>query len=272
MSTRSATTPLQLIATLVGALILGGCHPHWQFTEAGGDRGVSVAAAADLKFALDEMLPVFQKKNPGIRITVAYSSSGNFYSQLINQAPFDLFLSADLSYPKKLSQQGLTIPGMEFTYAVGRIVIWVPSGSRIDVEKLEINALKDPSVTHIAIANPEHAPYGRAAEAALRSTGVYESVKQKLVFGENVGQTLQFVQSGNAEIGVIALALAMSPALREKGRFWEVPMGEYPRLEQGGVILKWAKDVEAARKFRTFLIGREGQSILEKFGFSEPRV
>jgi len=87
-----------------------------------------------------------------------------------------------------------------------------------------------------------------------------------------VGQTLQFVQSGNAEIGVIALALAMSPALREKGRFWEVPMEEYPRLEQGGVILKWAKDVEAARKFRTFLIGREGQSILEKFGFSEPRV
>jgi molybdate transport system substrate-binding protein len=249
---------------------LAGCRtesPTARQTEP-SPREVSVAAAADLKFALDEISQEFGKQHKDVRIHVTYGSSGNFYSQLVNQAPFDVFLSADVEYPRELAQLGFTLPESEFTYAIGRIVVWVPTGSPLDVGKLHMNALKDSGVTHVAIANPQHAPYGRAAEAAMRSLGVYDSVKPKLVFGENVAQTLQFVQSGNAQIGIVALSLAVSPAAREQGRFWEVPRDSYPQLEQGGVILKWAKNVDAARMFRTFLTNPEGRSILKKYGFS----
>ena len=252
--------------SLVSVLLIGlaGCR-----TEIGPSvQEVSVAAAADLKFALDEISREFENQHKDVRIQITYGSSGNFYSQLANQAPFDVFLSADVEYPRKLSQQGFTLDDSDFTYAVGRIVVWVPARSPINVEKLRMNALQEPNVNHIAIANPQHAPYGRAAEAAMRSLSVYELVKQKLVFGENVAQTLQFVQSGNAAIGIVALSLALSPTVREQGRYWEVPLDSYPRSEQGGVILKWAKNVDAARVFRAFLTSPEGRSILKKYGFS----
>lgn len=233
-------------------------------------REVSVAAASDLKFALDEIVKEFSKENRGIHVNVSYGSSGNFYSQLANQAPFDIFLSADLEYPRKLSQQGLILPDSEFTYAEGRIVVWVPSSSPIEVEKLEMNALRHPSVAHIAIANPQHAPYGRAAEAALRSQGLYESIKAKLVLGENIAQTLQFVQSGNAQIGIVAHSLAVAPSVRGKGKFWEIPADKHSRIDQGGVILKWAKDAEAARKFCAYLNGPAGRVTLKKYGLALP--
>ena len=154
-------------------VILSGCRSESITPQAAPPaRDVSVAAASDLKFALDDIVQQFEKEDKGIRVNVAYGSSGNFYSQLANQAPFDMFLSADLEYPRKLSQQGLTLPGSEFTYAVGRIVVWAPASSPIDVEKLQMSALKHPTVRHIAIANPKHAPYGRAAEAAMRSMRV----------------------------------------------------------------------------------------------------
>jgi molybdate transport system substrate-binding protein len=262
---------LRLFPVAVTLAVLLGCRSGSPIAQTEPlAREVSVAAAADLKFALDEIVWEFGKQNKGVRINVTYGSSGNFYSQIANQAPFDMFLSADLDYPRKLSQQGLTLPDSEFAYAVGRIVLWVPAGSPIEVEKLQMSALQHSSVTHIAIANPQHAPYGRAAEAAMRSLGVYESVKAKLVFGENVAQTLQFVQSGNAEIGIVALSLAVAPTVRGKGQFWEVPFDSYPRMEQGGVVLKWAKDAGAARMFRAFLMGSTGRSILKKYGFFSP--
>lgn len=235
-----------------------------------GRRRVSIAAAADLKFALDQVVADFAKLHPGIRVDVTYGSSGNFYAQLQNQAPFDLFLSADMEYPARLIREGLTLPGTEFTYAVGRLAVWVPADSAIDPRKLGIHALQDPAVIHIAIANPQHAPYGRAAEAAMRSLGVYESIRQKLIRGENVAQTLQFVQSGNAQIGIVALSLAISPSVRAQGRYWEVPLESYPRMEQGGVILKWTKEAGAARSFRAYLTGLEGRSTLKSFGFTLP--
>ncbi len=257
-----------MLAVAVILSVLAGCRSERPTAQSGAaNREVSVAAAADLKFALDEISREFGKQNQGIRVNVTYGSSGNFYSQLQNQAPFDLFLSADVEYPRKLAEQGLSLPGTEFSYAVGRLAVWVPAASPIEIQKLGIDALKHPSVTHIALANPQHAPYGRAAEAALRSLGVYDAVKSKLVLGENVAQALQFVQSGNAEIGVVALSLAISPAVRDQGRFWEVPLGSYPRMDQGGVILKWAKDAEAARLFRGFLTKPEGRSIFKKYGF-----
>jgi molybdate transport system substrate-binding protein len=233
-------------------------------------RELLVAAASDLKFAMDEMVQEFQKEHPETTVKVTYGSSGNFYSQLSNQAPFDIFFSADVGYPRKLSEQGLTSPGTEFLYAVGYIVVWVPKSSPIDVEQLKIDAVRHESVRHIAIANPKHAPYGKAAEAALRSLGVYEAVQQKLVLGENISQTLQFVQSGNAEIGVVALSLALAPGLKGQGRYWQVPLDAYPRLEQGGVILKWAKNPEAAERFRSFATGSKGRSLLRRYGFYLP--
>ena len=250
--------------------LFAACRSESQAPRTVAVREVSVAAAADLKFVLDEISRGFGKKNRDIRAKVTFGSSGNFYSQLQNQAPFDLFLSADMEYPRKLAQQGLHLSGTEFSYAVGRLAVWVPVSSPIEVQKLEINSLMNPGVRHISIANPQHAPYGRAAEAAMRSLGVYDAVKGKLVFGENVSQALQFVQTGNAEIGIVALSLAISPEVRDQGRYWEVPLDSYPRMEQGGVILKWAKDTEAARTFRAFLTGPEGRSIFKRYGFTLP--
>jgi len=225
-----------------------------------------IAAAADLRFALDEVLKTFREQHAGWQIEPSYGASGVFYSQLVNQAPFDLFLSADIQYPKKLAEQQLTVPGSEFTYGVGHIVLWTGASTGIDVEHLGIDALKQPAVHHIAIANPAHAPYGRAAEAALRSLGVYDSVKDKIVMGENISQTFQLAQSGAAEVGIVALSLVKGSKV--SGSYWEVSPDKYPRIEQGGVILKWSKDVDGAQTFRAFLLSPEGRAILKRYGFS----
>jgi molybdate transport system substrate-binding protein len=259
-----------LAFTVRGFLTHADSQPVGQEVSKKSPIELLVAAASDLKFALDEMLQEFQKEQPQTTVKVTYGSSGNFYSQLSNQAPFDIFFSADIGYPRKLSKQSLTSPGTEFLYAVGYIVVWVPKSSPIDVEHLKIDALRHESVHHIAIANPKHAPYGKAAEAALRSLGIYDAVQQKLVLGENISQTFQFVQSGNAEIGIVALSLALAPGVKDQGRYWQVPLDAYPRLEQGGVILKWAKNPEAAQRFRSFVTGSKGRSLLRRYGFYLP--
>jgi molybdate transport system substrate-binding protein len=231
---------------------------------------IFVAAASDLKFAMEEMIQEFHKDHPEIIVKVTYGSSGNFYSQLSNQAPFDLFFSADIGYPRKLSEQGLILPGTEFLYGVGQLVLWVPKSSLIDVERLQLEAVRQKSVHHIALANPKHAPYGKAAEAALRSAGLWEAVQPIVVLGENVSQALQFIQSGNAEIGIVALSLALAPGIKDQGRYWQIPLDTYPRLEQGGVILKWTKAPEAAQRLRGFVTGSKGRSVLKRFGFYLP--
>jgi molybdate transport system substrate-binding protein len=187
---------------------------------------------------------------------------------LVNHAPFDLYLSADVQYPRKLSEQGLILPGSEFTYADGRIVLWTANASGVDVGRLGMGALRQPTVRHIAIANPAHAPYGRAAEAALRSLGLYDAVQAKLVMGENISQTFQMAQSGAAEVGIVALSLAIAPAAAGQGRYWEVPRDAYPRIQQGGAIMKWTKNPAAAQDFRAFLLSPEGRAILKRYGFS----
>src|SRR5262249_45950342 len=152
-----------------------------------------------------------------------------------------------------------------FLYAVGHLVVWVPKDSAVDLEGKGTKALLDDRVRKIAIANPNHAPYGRAAEAALKKLGVYEKVKGKIVNGENVAQAAQFVEAGWADAGVIALSLALSPAMQNKGRYWEVPQDAFPRLEQGGVILSWAQDRKAAETLRDFLSGEKGKAVLKRF-------
>lgn len=228
-----------------------------------------IAAAADLRYALDDLVKAFRQRHGGVRIEPAYGSSGMFYAQLTNHAPFDLYLSADVQYPRKLSEQGLIVPGSEFTYGDGRIVLWTGNTSGVDVVRRGVDALRQPAVRHIAIANPAHAPYGRAAEAALRSLGIYDAVKDKLVLGENISQTFQMAQSGAAQVGIVALSLALAPEASGQGQCWEVPRDAYPRIRQGGAILKWTTSPEAAQAFRVFLLAPEGRAILKRYGFSE---
>jgi molybdate transport system substrate-binding protein len=231
---------------------------------------LTLAAASDLRYALEEVVASFRRAHPGVDVSVSYGSSGNFYSQLLNGAPFDLFLSADIAYPRQLADRGLVVSGSLFGYARGRLVVWVPATSGLDVETLGLKALEVDSIRHVAIANPEHAPYGRAAESAMRSAGVLERVGPKLVLGENISQTLQFVQSGSADVGIVALSLALAPPVVGAGRYWIVPSEAHPPIEQGGAIMRTTTNPAGAEAFRRFLTGGEALAILQRFGFEAP--
>ena len=224
---------------------------------------ITIAAAADLNFAMPEIARQFGAARPAIELEIAYGSSGNFFAQISQRAPFDVFLSADVEYPRKLASAGVATGTPVFTYAVGRLVVWVPAASPLD----PATALREPSLKHLAIANPQHAPYGRAAQAALRTLGLYPGLEPKLVLGENIAQTLQFVESGAADAGIVAMSLAQAPPMRARGRYWEIPLDAYPRMEQGGIILK---DSQPARDFRAFLLSAGGRRILRQYGFFVP--
>jgi molybdate transport system substrate-binding protein len=230
-------------------------------------RPILIAAASDLKFALEDVLVACGRAD-GVRVT--YGSSGQLCAQIENGAPFDLFLSADMRYPRRLVASGAARPQSLFAYALGRIVVWVPAASALDIGTRGIGALVDPGVRRIAIANPAHAPYGQAAVAALRSLRVYDQVADRLVLGENVAQAAQFVESGAADAGIIALSLALAPPLRAKGRYWEVPADAFPRLEQGGVILKAAGDAAQTQALCDLLRSPRGRAILQRYGFISP--
>jgi len=201
-----------------------------------------------------------------VDLQIAYGSSGNFYAQIRNQAPFDIFLSADVEYPRKLVEEGIGARDSLFVYAMGRIVVWVPAASPLD----PATALRAASVRHVAIANPEHAPYGRAAAAAMKSMGVYDGVAGKLVLGENVAQALEFVQSGAAEVGIVPLSLAVAPPVRSQGRYWEVPLDAYPAIEQGGAILTRARHSRLALDLRNYIAGPAARDRLKQYGFFPP--
>jgi len=226
---------------------------------------LTVAAAADLQSAMQELTARFQKET-GTAVRVAYGSSGNFYQQLLNGAPFDLFFSANLDYPKKLEAAGLTEPGSFYRYANGKIVIWVEKDSTIDLRG-GLKTLLNPGIKKIAIANPEHAPYGQAAVAALKQEGIYDQVSARFVTGENISQTASFVASGAADVGIIALSLALSSDLRDKGRYVAIPADDYPPIEQACVIMRSSKAKAAAQKFLDFLRGSEAQKLLRSYGF-----
>ena len=251
--------PSKLILVLLAALFAGS------YARA---QAVNVAAAADLKFAMAELAAQFEKAS-GAKLDVTYGSSGNFLTQIENGAPFDLFFSADSEYPKKLEAAGLAEPGTLREYAVGRIVIWTPSDSEINAAIVGWKRLLAQRVKKIAIANPEHAPYGRAAVAAIKKAGIYEQVKDKLIYGENISQAAEFVQSGNAQAGIVALSLALSPAMKNGNR-WEIPADSYPPIKQAVIVLKASKNKDASRRFLEFVGGPQGREILQRFGFSVP--
>jgi len=229
---------------------------------------ITVAAAADLTFVFKDIGARF-KKETGNTIKISYGSSGNFFSQIQNGAPYDMFFSADVLYPKKLEEAGLIEPGTLYDYATGKLVIWVPTKSKLDLSK-GLKVLLDPTISKIAIANPKHAPYGAAAVAVLQHEGIYDQVKGKLVMGENISQTAQFVQSGNADVGLLALSLAVAPAMKESGRYVEIPSDDYPPIVQAVVILKSAKNKKTAKQFLKFLKSDEIVALMRSYGFVLP--
>jgi molybdate transport system substrate-binding protein len=227
-----------------------------------------VAAAADLQFVFHEVSARFQKET-GHKVEFTFGSSGNFYSQIQNGAPFDMFFSADVDYPAKLEAAGLVEPGTLSRYATGRIALWVRKGSPIDVNH-GLQTLTDARVRKISIANPEHAPYGRAAVAALRHEKVYDKVRDRLVLGENISQAAQFVESGNADIGILALSLALAPPLKSEGMYYEIPTSFYPAIDQAFVILKSSKQKDIARQFLSFLKRPEIVEFMRSNGLTVP--
>jgi molybdate transport system substrate-binding protein len=230
---------------------------------------ITVAAAADMSTALPELVSAYSKKT-GHTVKLSFGASGNLTNQIRNGAPFDAFLSADEGFPQQLIDEGLAQGNTLYRYAVGRLVMWVPNDSPLDLPKLGINALLDPTVKKIAIANPTTAPYGRAAAGALRHFGIYDQVSPKFVIGENISQAAQFVESGNAQAGLLALSHALAPAMKSKGRYWTVPLDAYPTLNQAAVVISKSKQQSTAREFLEYMRSPEATSLLSSYGFSLP--
>jgi molybdate transport system substrate-binding protein len=256
---------MQIIKSLKVRLLVFFCLYVFGY-NAHAEGNITIAAAADLKFALDEIVVSFKRIHSDARIETIYGSSGQFSTQIRQGAPYDLYFSADISYPRALESEGYAASRAK-PYAVGRIVLW---GSSLDIGKMTLADLADPSIRKIAIANPRHAPYGKRAEEALRTAGVWEKVESKLVYGENVSQTAQFVQSGNAQVGIIALSLALSPELAKQGSFVLIPDSLHQPLEQGYIITRRAAANPLAHEFARYIAGKEARTIMRRYGFALP--
>jgi molybdate transport system substrate-binding protein len=254
---------LSVIAWLV--LVSGASVPR---AEA-ADREINVAAAADLSSALQEVAADYEKRT-GVVVKLSFGASGALTQQIQNGAPFDVFLSADMDYPRQLIAGGQAEGATLYRYAVGRLVLWVPSDSPLDVEHKGMDVLLDPSVKKISIGNPQHAPYGRAAVAALKHYGLYEKVTDRLVLGENISQAAQFVESGNAQVGFVALAHAIAPTMQGKGKYCLVPAEAYPPLDQGVVAISHSTHQKDAAAFLEYVKSTEVAAVLRRYGFSLP--
>jgi molybdate transport system substrate-binding protein len=227
---------------------------------------ITVAAASDLKFAMDDIVATFKKGHPGTEVDVVYGSSGNFNTQIQQGAPYDLFFSADIGFPRELAKNGLAASEVK-PYAVGRIVLW---SATLDASKMTLQNLADPKITKIAIANPKHAPYGKRAEEALRASGLWEKVEPKLVFGETIVQATQFVQTGNAQAGIIALSLVTNPELAKKGGYWLIPDTLHEPLEQGFIVTKHGEGSSLAKSFADYMNTVPVRAVMTKYGFVLP--
>jgi molybdate transport system substrate-binding protein len=266
MKHSSISTKILFSLGLIALLLVGTCSTPAAESAA---REINVAAAADLSAALQEVADTYEKQT-GVTVKLSFGASGALTQQIQNGAPFDVFFSADMDYPKQLVSDGHADGASLYRYAVGRLVLWVPSDSPLDVEHKGINVLFDPTVKKIAMANPQHAPYGRAAAAALKHYGLYEKVSDRLVLGENISQAAQFVESGNAQVGFVALAHAVAPAMQGKGKYWMVPAEAYPPLDQGVVLIAHSPHSEDARAFLDYVKTTEVAAMLRRYGFSLP--
>ncbi len=231
---------------------------------------LAIAAAGDLRGTLEEVKGAFVARHPSKRIDLSFGASGSLTAQIQQGAPFDVFLSADAGFPEQLRQAGLASPEGPFPYARGFLTLWVRRDLGLDTEHMGLRVLLDTRIKRIALANPKVAPYGRAAEAALKQAGIQEALQPRFVFGDNIAQAAQFLQAGAAEAGLISQSQARHPALKSAGTTWKVPEDLAPPLRQSGVILAHCAAPALARAFRDFLIGAEGQAILSRHGFGQP--
>ena len=232
---------------------------------------ILVAAASSMNYPIREIVAEFERET-GHTVALQIGSSGNFYGQISNGAPYDLLLSADRDYAARLETDGVIEPGSLEVYAVGRLVLWVRDDSELRSEIRDMDSLLDTRVRWIAIANPRLAPYGEAAVAAMQHYGVYDQVRSKIVQGDNIAQAAQFASLGAADVGVLALSLARGEAM-DDGFFWQIPDDTHLPIEQAMVILRQARDaghLGAARQFRDMVRGPVGRTILERYGFSVP--
>jgi len=245
-------------------ILISGFSPPVQAGE-----NILIAAASNLRFAMHGICQGFQEENLSIQTKVSYGSSGNFFAQIKQGAPFDIFFSADSTYPELLEEEGLTAEGTQKVYAVGKIVLWFSKESKVNPDKGML-IITSSDVKKLAIANPRHAPYGRATEESLRYYGLWEKVKGKLIYGENVSQTAQFVHTGAADAGIVALSLALSPKMLHEGKYRVIPHESHDDIEQVYVVLKKGKGKESIKKFLDFFHGEKGSQILSRYGFVIP--
>jgi molybdate transport system substrate-binding protein len=229
---------------------------------------LAIAAAANLKAAMDVLKPAFEAKHPGVTLQVSLGASGSFAAQIQQGAPYDLFLAADAEFPGRLAAAGLAT-GDGFPYATGRLMLWIRKDAGLDPAKDGLKVLLSPAVKRISIGNPALAPFGRSAEAALKAAGLYEAVKAKLVFGENITQAAQYLQTGAAEAGFISSPQVLAPALGG-GLAWAVPQALYPVQKQCGVLLKRSPQPALAAAFKAYLLSAEAQAVLAKLGYGAP--
>lgn len=256
----TVTRLTSIISVLLVAALLFACHS----TPPGTERSeLTVAAAADLTPAFEEIGREFQTTT-ATRVTFSFGSTGMLTQQIENGAPMDLLAAANVDYINRLERKGLIIPDTKAIYARGRITLWLPKESNLHVDKIEDLTL--PEVKRIAIANPEHAPYGKAALEALQKTGIWESIKSKVVYGENIRQTMQFAQTGNVEVAIVALSLAR----QSDGHWFLIPEELHNPLDQGLAVIKGTRNEKGAREFADFITGPRGREVLATFGFTFP--
>lgn len=233
-------------------------------------ESVSIAAAADLSYCLDDLNAAFKKTHPGADLKVSSGSSGNFATQIKSGAPFEVFLSADMGFPKDLVKAGLADEKTLFTYAFGKIVLWTLHPETVDVTQGLAVLSKPDVVKKLAVANPDYAPYGRAAKEALQHDKLWDALQPRIVLGDNIAQTAQFVSSGNADAGIVALSLVISPKLANVGKWQEIPAGDYALLEQGAVLTKIGSANPTAKAYMDFLRTPEARAIFDHYGFRLP--
>ena len=231
-------------------------------------KPMRLAAAADLQPVLPPILHQFQQKT-GITVLASYHSSATLAMQILNQAPFDLFMAADMSYPQYVIDRGRGSSATPIPYARGTLVLWTRNNSGIS--NLSLDSLRSPSIRTIAIANPKHAPYGRAAQQTLIHAGLMPSVKSRLVIAENIAQAAQYTESGNAQVGFISLTSALTPRLGKSGHYVRIPQQDYAPLIQGAVVIKGAKNAAAAHQFLQFLATPKIRAELAASGLEPPK-
>lgn len=255
---RTVVTALIVLTLSITFLFEWACRP-----TTNQPSELTVAAASDLTEAFAELERDFETNNK-TKVVFVFGSTGMLTRQIENGAPMDLFAAADIDYVNQLEQKNLIIPGTKSVYARGRITMWTTTESALKIET--ISDLTRPEVRRIAIANPDHAPYGLAAQQALQKADIWDEVKPKLVYGDNIRQTLQYAETGNVDVSIVALSLS----LRSKGRWTLIPGELHEPINQGLAVIKTTKNEAAARAFASFITAPRGREILGKYGFEAP--